>query len=259
CSLHPPSLSSPPTLAILFLFPLPCSFHPLSSTLFSPSSSSLLSPCSLILFLSLSPCSLHLLPLSSPLLSHPLPPCLPRSLHPLPPSSSLFPPALSILFLYPLPCFLHHFPLSSPLPLLSIFTLFFSLSTLSRVHVYSSFTSFCVSFFPHSLSSFSPPLQESQIKRIYGTMINQKLQEFEEEVKPIGSVLTQATLELYYSIVARFLPTPAKIHYLFNLRDISRVFQGLLRAHRDFHDTKQSITRLWIHECFRYTALYPSL
>ncbi|KAJ3585525.1 hypothetical protein NHX12_014244, partial [Muraenolepis orangiensis] len=32
------------------------------------------------------------------------------------------------------------------------------------------------------------------------------------------------------------------------------VFQGLLRAHRDFHDTKQSITRLWIHECFRSWA-----
>ncbi|KAK2860339.1 hypothetical protein Q7C36_004505 [Tachysurus vachellii] len=92
---------------------------------------------------------------------------------------------------------------------------------------------------------------ESQITRIYGTMINQKLQEFEEEVKPIGNVLTQATLELYYAITARFLPTPAKIHYLFNLRDISKVFQGLLRSHRDFHDTKQSITRLWIHECFR--------
>ncbi|TSK77047.1 Dynein heavy chain 2, axonemal [Bagarius yarrelli] len=92
---------------------------------------------------------------------------------------------------------------------------------------------------------------ESQIKRIYGTMINQKLQEFDEEVKPIGDVLTQATLELYYAIIARFLPTPAKIHYLFNLRDISKVFQGLLRSHKDFYDTKQSITRLWIHECFR--------
>lgn len=54
-------------------------------------------------------------------------------------------------------------------------------------------------------------------------MINQKLQEFQEEVKPIGNVLTQATLELYYAITARFLPTPAKIHYLFNLRDISKV------------------------------------
>ncbi|XP_060775597.1 dynein axonemal heavy chain 2 [Neoarius graeffei] len=92
---------------------------------------------------------------------------------------------------------------------------------------------------------------ESQIKCIYGTMINQKLQEFDEEVKPIGNVLTQATLELYYAITARFLPTPAKIHYLFNLRDISKVFQGLLRCHKDFHDTKQNITRLWIHECFR--------
>ncbi|CAI5672498.1 unnamed protein product [Oreochromis niloticus] len=91
----------------------------------------------------------------------------------------------------------------------------------------------------------------SQIKCIYSAMINQKLQEFKEELKPIGKVLTQATLELYNGVTACFLPTPAKIHYLFNLRDISKVFQGLLRAHPDFHDTKTNITRLWIHECFR--------
>uniref|UniRef100_F6YZ23 Dynein axonemal heavy chain 2 n=1 Tax=Monodelphis domestica TaxID=13616 RepID=F6YZ23_MONDO len=92
---------------------------------------------------------------------------------------------------------------------------------------------------------------ESQIIRIFGTMINQKLQDFEEEVKPIGNVVTQATLELYNTVVQRFLPTPAKIHYLFNLRDISKIFQGMLRANKAFHDTKTSITRLWIHECFR--------
>ncbi|NP_001406856.1 dynein axonemal heavy chain 2 isoform 1 [Mus musculus] len=92
---------------------------------------------------------------------------------------------------------------------------------------------------------------ESQIIRIFGTMINQKLQDFEEEVKPIGNVVTEATLDVYNTVVQRFLPTPAKIHYLFNLRDISKVFQGMLRANKDFHDTKASITRLWIHECFR--------
>ena len=54
-------------------------------------------------------------------------------------------------------------------------------------------------------------------------MINQKLQNFEEEVKPIGDIMTQATIELYQAVVAKFLPTPTKIHYLFNLRDISRV------------------------------------
>ncbi|KAK7469836.1 hypothetical protein BaRGS_00036165, partial [Batillaria attramentaria] len=93
--------------------------------------------------------------------------------------------------------------------------------------------------------------QESQIKRIFGSMINQKLQEFEEEVKPIGDVMTQATIDMYNVIVQKFLPTPAKIHYLFNLRDISRVFQGLLRANKTFHDTKDALMRLWIHECFR--------
>uniref|UniRef100_A0A2K6FUH7 Dynein axonemal heavy chain 2 n=1 Tax=Propithecus coquereli TaxID=379532 RepID=A0A2K6FUH7_PROCO len=92
---------------------------------------------------------------------------------------------------------------------------------------------------------------ESQVTRIFGTMINQKLQDFEEEVKPIGNVVTEATLDVYNTVVQRFLPTPAKIHYLFNLRDISKVFQGMLRANKDFHDTKSSITRLWIHECFR--------
>lgn len=54
-------------------------------------------------------------------------------------------------------------------------------------------------------------------------MINQKLQDFEEEVKAIGNVVTEATLDVYNTVVQRFLPTPAKIHYLFNLRDISKV------------------------------------
>lgn len=92
---------------------------------------------------------------------------------------------------------------------------------------------------------------DSQIKRIFGTMISQKLQDFEEEVKPIGDTVTQATLEVYQAVVAKFLPTPTKIHYLFNLRDISKIFQGMLRAHKDYHDTKPALTRLWIHECFR--------
>ncbi|XP_077357601.1 dynein axonemal heavy chain 2 isoform X2 [Festucalex cinctus] len=92
---------------------------------------------------------------------------------------------------------------------------------------------------------------DSQIKRIFSTMINQKLQVFKEDLKPIGELLTQATLELYYSVTARFLPTPAKTHYLFNLRDISKVFQGLLRSDPEFQDSKSSMVRLWIHECFR--------
>ncbi|GCB81694.1 hypothetical protein scyTo_0022552, partial [Scyliorhinus torazame] len=91
----------------------------------------------------------------------------------------------------------------------------------------------------------------SQIKRIFSTLINQKLQDFDEQMKPIGNVITDATIELYNGVVQKFLPTPTKIHYLFNLRDISKIFQGMLRVHKDYHDTKISISRLWVHECFR--------
>ena len=39
--------------------------------------------------------------------------------------------------------------------------------------------------------------QESQIKRIFGTMINQKLQDFEEDVKPLGDIMTQVNFHAY--------------------------------------------------------------
>ncbi|KAJ3091962.1 Dynein heavy chain 2, axonemal [Quaeritorhiza haematococci] len=92
---------------------------------------------------------------------------------------------------------------------------------------------------------------EVSIHRIFSTIINQKLQDFEEDVKPLGDIMTQATIEIYHTVVAQLLPTPAKIHYLFNLRDISKVFQGLLRAHKEYFDTRDSLTKLWLHETYR--------
>lgn len=75
-----------------------------------------------------------------------------------------------------------------------------------------------------------PPLffQKSQIRSIYGSMIQKKLQKFTEELQPLGETLTLATIELYEAVRGAFLPTPSKIHYLFNLRDISKVRRKLL-------------------------------
>ena len=42
--------------------------------------------------------------------------------------------------------------------------------------------------------------------------------------------LTKATIEVYKTVTTQLLPTPAKSHYTFNLRDLSKVFQGMLMA-----------------------------
>ena len=50
------------------------------------------------------------------------------------------------------------------------------------------------------------------------------------------------------------LPTPAKAHYAFNLRDLAKVFQGCLGADVKELTAVSDIVRLWIHECNRVFA-----
>ena len=46
-------------------------------------------------------------------------------------------------------------------------------------------------------------------------------------------------------------PTPSKVHYLFNLRDISRVYGGVILADRKMVSQPLHLLRLWVHECMR--------
>lgn len=51
---------------------------------------------------------------------------------------------------------------------------------------------------------------------------------FHESIIAVSDRLTRCTLQLYTDIVQELPPTPSKFHYIFNLRDLSRVFQGLV-------------------------------
>jgi len=52
------------------------------------------------------------------------------------------------------------------------------------------------------------------------------------------------------------MPTAVKFHYIFNLRDLSNIFQGLLFATNDCVSTPTEIVRLWCHETQRLMSKY---
>ena len=45
--------------------------------------------------------------------------------------------------------------------------------------------------------------------------------------------------------------TPVKFHYIFNLRDLSRIYEGLCRSTVDHFNTIETFVRLWRNEALR--------
>jgi len=92
---------------------------------------------------------------------------------------------------------------------------------------------------------------ERETKRIFKAMIEDKLNEFEEEIRLLTDGFTAATIEVFKKVLERFRPTPERSHYLFNMRDLSKVFQGIRLAQKETIDSKEGMIRLWVHECYR--------
>ncbi|XP_067132954.1 dynein axonemal heavy chain 2-like [Centruroides vittatus] len=92
-------------------------------------------------------------------------------------------------------------------------------------------------------------IQKNELLHIFGSMLARKLAEFGGHIKLFGNNIIQRTIELYYDILNNIYPSPSHIHYMFSIRDIARVVEGLLCANKDYIDTLESFNRLWIHEC----------
>ena len=76
----------------------------------------------------------------------------------------------------------------------------------------------------------------------------------EETYKTLPNKFTKATIKLYTNICEKLPRTPVKFHYIFNLRDLSRVYEGMCQAVLDKFPGKEGLVRLWRNECLRVFA-----
>ncbi|XP_052028538.1 LOW QUALITY PROTEIN: dynein axonemal heavy chain 6 [Apodemus sylvaticus] len=96
-----------------------------------------------------------------------------------------------------------------------------------------------------------PMPSEHSLKQIFQAILNGFLADFPDAVKQTSSNIVEAAVEIYNRMSVDLLPTPAKSHYVFNLRDLSKCVQGILQCDPGTIREEIQIFRLFCHECQR--------
>ncbi|XP_058809033.1 dynein axonemal heavy chain 10 [Phymastichus coffea] len=92
---------------------------------------------------------------------------------------------------------------------------------------------------------------EDTLHYIYESILTGHLEVFAESVQMMANTIVKLSLHLYKIIITELPPTPSKFHYIFNMRDLSRVMAGLLQSDASHFKSSQQFVRLWRNEFTR--------
>uniref|UniRef100_A0A8D0X9B8 Dynein axonemal heavy chain 9 n=1 Tax=Sus scrofa TaxID=9823 RepID=A0A8D0X9B8_PIG len=91
------------------------------------------------------------------------------------------------------------------------------------------------------------------LSSIYSTILTQhlKLGSFPASLQKATPQLIHLALSFHQKIATAFLPTAVKFHYIFNLRDLASIFQGILFSSVECVKSTQDLVKLYLHESNR--------
>ena len=98
-----------------------------------------------------------------------------------------------------------------------------------------------------------PELSKQAMQKIFVSILEGFLNSggFATEIKELCEPTMKATINIYAKMCEEMLPTPSRSHYTFNLRDVSRVTQGILQVTSSACPDGDAFLRLWSHETLR--------
>lgn len=97
-------------------------------------------------------------------------------------------------------------------------------------------------------------MSDSSKMIIFGSILRTFLSGFEGGLVSLTDDIVASSIEVFNTIVKELLPTPSKSHYTFNLRDLAKVFQGMLMVEPKRVTAKEQLARAWVHESQRVFA-----
>jgi dynein heavy chain len=102
------------------------------------------------------------------------------------------------------------------------------------------------------------PLSDADMRTVFGHTLSwyHDLEAFPQPVIDLEPKIVDASLAVYDRVRTRLKPIPGYPQYVFSLRDLRRVLEGMcLQTAEDLADSIDSAenehTRLWIHEVLR--------
>lgn len=112
-------------------------------------------------------------------------------------------------------------------------------------------------FARHFFVHYTCPYDNNSLKLIFSSILEWQFQSASPKYLPsvvaMKDTIVNSTLDLFQKIKnsKELLPTPQKSHYIFSIRDISRVFQTISKATYRSFKSEEDMVKLWAHECSR--------
>ena len=96
-------------------------------------------------------------------------------------------------------------------------------------------------------------LSDSTINTIFSKILGERLSLLgaRNSVVEIALILSQSTISVLHRLQVLLQPSKDKVHYKFDLYDMARIFEGLLRCSGDEMMSAEQVIKVWRHECER--------